>query len=78
MNYIILLLTGQINDWKCTHSHKKKEPLKYGWLDNFLCVPSNSPFNFHWSSRGPIKGEQCIQWREPLDPHSWDNNYLCM
>lgn len=30
-----------------------------------------------WSYAGPIAGMSCVQWREPSDPHKWDDNYLC-
>lgn len=30
-----------------------------------------------WSYAGPIEGMHCVQWREPSDPHKWDDNYLC-
>lgn len=30
-----------------------------------------------WSYAGPIAGMHCLQWREPSDPHKWDDNYLC-
>lgn len=30
-----------------------------------------------WSYAGPIAGMHCVQWREPSDPHKWDDNYLC-
>ena len=38
MNYIILLLTGQINDWKCTHIHKKKKNHlnMVGWITFYV------------------------------------------
>lgn len=30
-----------------------------------------------WSYAGRIEGMHCVQWREPSDPHKWDDNYLC-
>jgi hypothetical protein len=30
-----------------------------------------------WSYAGPIESMHCVQWREPSDPHNWDDNYLC-
>ena len=63
---------------KCTHIEERAEPDNHTWLDNFLCVPIDSPFNFKWSSAGPIEGLKCVQWLEPSDPHTWHDNYLCM
>lgn len=31
-----------------------------------------------WSSAGPIDGWTCTQFLEPSDPHTWDDNYLCV
>jgi hypothetical protein len=30
-----------------------------------------------WSSAGAIPRKYCTQWNEALDPHTWDDNYLC-
>lgn len=30
-----------------------------------------------WSYAGPIAGMHCTQWKEPSDPHKWDDNFLC-
>ena len=30
-----------------------------------------------WSYAGPIEGMTCVQWKEPSDPHNWDDNFLC-
>lgn len=30
-----------------------------------------------WSYAGPVEGMHCTQWREPSDPDSWADNYLC-
>lgn len=36
------------------------------------------PFSqLHWSLSGPLAGKYCVQWSEPADPHTWDDNYLC-
>uniref|UniRef100_A0A7M5UL02 Cnidarian restricted protein n=1 Tax=Clytia hemisphaerica TaxID=252671 RepID=A0A7M5UL02_9CNID len=69
---------GPISGMRCTYIVERAEPLRTTWLDNFLCVPSDSPFRFSWSSAGPIKGKKCIQWHESADPHTWHDNYLCM
>ena len=31
-----------------------------------------------WSFAGPIQGMKCTQINEDSDPHSWDDNYLCV
>ena len=45
-------------------------------LDNYLCVPNNSPYNFEWSQNGRINGTYYIEWTESADPN-WGNNFLC-
>jgi hypothetical protein len=30
-----------------------------------------------WSYAGPIDSMHCVKWKEPSDPHNWDDNYLC-
>ena len=30
-----------------------------------------------WSYAGPLAGMHCVQWKEPSDPHKWDDNFLC-
>ncbi|XP_066929236.1 uncharacterized protein [Clytia hemisphaerica] len=69
---------GPIAGMRCTYIVERAEPLHTTWLDNYLCVPNNSPFHFSWSSAGPIKGKKCIRWYESADPHTWHDNYLCM
>ena len=32
---------------------------------------------FVWSPNGPVSGMTCTQWKEPADPHSWGDNFLC-
>ena len=63
---------------KCTYIVERAEPCEHSWLDNFLCIPNDAPFDFDWSVAGPIKGKSCIQWLESVDPHTWKDNYLCM
>ena len=31
-----------------------------------------------WSSAGQISGMKCIQIKEPSDPNTWTDNYLCL
>lgn len=33
--------------------------------------------NFQWSYTGAISGKKCVQWKEPADPNTWHDNYLC-
>ena len=61
---------------KCTKITEQQQPCAHTWLDNFFCVPINTPFNFIWSENGAVHGKQCIEWIEPSDP-DWRNNFLC-
>ena len=67
---------GPVRGMKCTYIVDHRQPLHHTWLDNFLCVPKNSSYNFEWSQNGPINGKYCIEWIETADPN-WNNNYLC-
>ncbi len=33
--------------------------------------------DLRWSNEGPISGLACVAWNEALDPHTWQDNYLC-
>jgi len=68
---------GTIAGMRCTQISEGSEPLSNGWNNNYLCVPTTSPFHFSWSSAGKIAGSQCLQWLEAADPNTWKDNYLC-
>lgn len=40
------------------------------------CVHAKGPFA--WSCSGEIPGFECIHVEEPADPHTWDDNFLCV
>jgi len=61
--------------FRCTPITEGSDP--HGWRSNNLCVSSKSPYNFVWSSSGPVSGKECIRWKEGRDPHTWNDNYLC-
>jgi len=65
------------SNMRCVHIHETAEPSGHTWMDNYLCVPNDSPYRFRWSSAGPISGKKCIRWLETADPHTWSDNYLC-
>ena len=67
---------GPISGMKCTHILEASDPNT--WNDNYLCVPTDSPMTFTWSSAGPhCGGNGIVQILEPSDPHTWNDNYLC-
>lgn len=68
---------GPLAGMRCTQIFEQAEPPEHTWLDNYLCVPENSPLQFAWSQAGPIGGKTCVQWFEAADPHTWGDNYLC-
>lgn len=54
-------------------SRDKKERVK-------IIVTNETPISdgtFIWSPDGPVPGMTCTQWKEPADPHSWGDNFLC-
>ncbi|XP_065648482.1 tolloid-like protein 2 isoform X3 [Hydra vulgaris] len=68
---------GPINGMKCTQIMEPQEPQQNRWHDNFICIPSHSPYNFIWSYEGPIKNLPCLQWFAKDGKDGWDNNFLC-
>ena len=57
------------------------EPEETNWHDNWLCMPSDSPYGFEWSAEGTIAivGKECIRIYDGLQDGivHWQNNYLC-
>ncbi len=54
-------------------SRDKKERVK-------IIVTNETPLSdgtFIWSPNGAVPGMTCTQWKEPADPHSWGDNFLC-
>ncbi|WLE97291.1 MAG: hypothetical protein QTN59_00355 [Candidatus Electrothrix communis] len=54
-------------------SRDKKERVK-------IIVTNETPLSdgtFIWSPNGVVPGMTCTQWKEPADPHSWGDNFLC-
>ncbi|MCI5208479.1 MAG: CHAP domain-containing protein [Candidatus Electrothrix sp. ATG2] len=54
-------------------SRDKKERVK-------IIVTDETPLSdgtFIWSPNGAVPGMTCTQWKEPADPHSWGDNFLC-
>jgi len=76
-------MNGAVPNSHCVQIIEGAEPAKYTWKDNFLCVPPTSPYTFSWTYSNALRdaqqraGKTCIQWREPADPHTWNDNYLC-
>ncbi|PTL82626.1 M10 family metallopeptidase domain-containing protein [Vitiosangium sp. GDMCC 1.1324] len=68
---------GPIAGMRCTQITEGTEPASSTWNDNYLCVPTSSPYLFQWSSAGPILGKSCVMWHEFADSHTWDDNFLC-
>ena len=67
--------SGVIPGMRCTAVNEPGDP--HCWHDNFLCVPSDSPYDFSFSHAGRILGKGCVLMNEPGDPHYWEDNYLC-
>ena len=68
---------GPIAGMRCIAINESSEPASHAWSDNYLCVPTWSPYRFAWGTAGPISGMTCLKWAEPADPHTWEDNYLC-
>ena len=68
---------GDVAGMDCAPVTESAEQYASAWSDNRICVPKQSPWIFTFSSAGPLAGQQCAQWNEPADPHSWSDNFLC-
>ncbi len=78
---------GPIPGMRCTGLSKPDD--RSAWWNNYLCVPTTSPWTFHWAHSAATaldhfyrKGRDCLVWTEPSDP-KWkapgaSPGYLCM
>ena len=58
---------------KCTSFN---DPINGYWVDNYLCVPKDSPYDFTFSCGGRPQGRACININEPAEG-GWADNFLC-
>lgn len=68
--------SGEIDGLKCTHITESAD-VDHGWDNNFVCVPTDYPWELQWSNAGAIDGQSCVRWNEPADPDTWTDNFLC-
>uniref|UniRef100_A0A7M5WU82 Uncharacterized protein n=1 Tax=Clytia hemisphaerica TaxID=252671 RepID=A0A7M5WU82_9CNID len=71
--------TGRISTMKCRPVYEPSEPAKYKWLDNFICVPIDAPYEFQFFNYVPRMNYRCrcLQWYNAKDPDTWGDNFLC-
>lgn len=70
---------GEIDGMRCTLVSESSDEEAAAWMDNYLCLPEDSPYVFTWSSAGPIEGQTCVRWYEGADlAGTWNDNYLCV
>ncbi|WP_163868039.1 hypothetical protein [Myxococcus eversor] len=65
-------------EMRCTIVNERRERFASRWDEKFLCIPHDSPLTITWSSEGPLLGKECVNFKEPEDPHGWEYNYLCL
>jgi hypothetical protein len=69
---------GPIASMTCTNIAESAEEHAAEWSDNYLCLPQGAPYQFSWSTAGPIDGKDCVRWYESSDlGGSWGDNWLC-
>lgn len=68
---------GAQSQMRCTRVYSTAKHYYLGWNDNYLCVPTKSPYEFRWSVAGPMPGYQCLQWKHTRDRRWGSNQYLC-
>ncbi|MCI5135352.1 MAG: hypothetical protein D3920_09835 [Candidatus Electrothrix sp. AW2] len=69
--YYVFVAVDYING--INRSNDKDERVK-------IIVEDTTPLSdgtFIWSPNGAVPGMTCTQWKEPADPHSWGDNFLC-
>ena len=64
---------GSISGMKCTRVY---DPVDGNWAENFLCVPSDSPYDFTFHYGGKPNGRACINMNDPA-VGGWADNFLC-
>lgn len=70
---------GPIDGMRCTLVNEPADAQAAAWMDNYLCLPEDSPYLFTWSSSGPLSGQTCVRWYEAADlAGTWHDNYLCV
>jgi hypothetical protein len=62
---------------RCTKIDEGAEPEGNGWTNNYLCLPVESSFEFHWSMAADTRGLSCEWFDEPSDTYTWGDNILC-
>jgi hypothetical protein len=71
---------GPIDGMTCIKINEPAEPSTTTWDNNFLCSSNTSISKWLWKYDGYIKVNdmKCILWSEKHDPHTWNDNYLCI
>lgn len=70
---------GAPKDYTCTRILEMAEPPQHTWGDNFFCFKAGlADPGMRWSMAGPIAGQKCTQISEGADPHTWNDNFLCL
>lgn len=70
--------SGPIDGMSCVNVTESSDEHATQWSDNYLCLPSDAPYEMRWSSAGPIDGWTCVRWYEGADlAGTWGDNYLC-
>ena len=83
---------GPIQDMECLNINEPRKPIwnnnflcrpKAGGACPELPANGGAPQfkmlpGLQWSQGGALPGKHCIKINEPSDPHTWDDNFLCM
>lgn len=72
---------GPVDGMTCTNVVEPGAANAKDWQDNYLCLPSGSPYSFSWAYAGATKGKTCVRWfdhAETASPARWADNWLCI
>jgi hypothetical protein len=68
---------GPVGGMNCTALSESADAHSAAWSDDYACIPADSSYELAWSAAGALAGYSCVQFNEPADPGTWNDNFLC-
>ena len=70
---------GVPDGYTCMRVIEFAEPEGHTWQDNFFCWKNGKADpGLRWSMAGAIAGQKCTNTHEAADPHTWNDNFVCL
>lgn len=65
--------------YHCDRIWELAEPASHTWQDNFFCWRADKADpGIRFNMNGAVPNSYCVQIKEGADPHTWNDNYLCI